>query len=145
MAAGSATPIYRQIVEQVALRVADGTLKEGAALPSVRRLAERLTVNPNTVSRAYGELVQNGTLESRAGRGVFVGRPRPVFSQTELNRRLDAAADALVAAAATAGVPADALGDAVRAAVERRLKAEGIGGHSKSDVRSAKSGRKRKG
>ena len=105
---GSATPIYRQIVQQVSVAVVNGSVLPGAAVPSVRALAERLVVNPNTVAKAYRELTRDGTLVSQPGRGVFVGAPRQVFSPDEQRRRLDAAADALVHAAVGLGASPDA-------------------------------------
>ena len=68
---GSATPIYKQITDQVRLAVATGKLAVGDQLSSVRALAEELVVNPNTVARAYTDLAREGLIESRAGRGVF--------------------------------------------------------------------------
>jgi GntR family transcriptional regulator len=56
---GSGTPIYRQIMDQVKLGVATGTLAAGDALPSVRNLAEQNLVNANTVVKAYAELVRD--------------------------------------------------------------------------------------
>ena len=130
---GSATPIYRQIVQQVSLAVANGSLAAGTGLPSVRALAERLTVNPNTVAKAYAELTRDGTVVSQPGRGVFVGAARKVFADDEVRRRLDTAADALVHAAVGLG----ASPDDVRAAVQRRLKEHGLndGPGAKTPVR----------
>ena len=72
-----------------------GQLKIGEQLPAVRVLAEILVVNPNTVARSYQELIRDGALESRAGRGVFVAERREVFSQEERERRLTHAASQL--------------------------------------------------
>ncbi|MGC1479525.1 MAG: hypothetical protein WA771_03400, partial [Chthoniobacterales bacterium] len=52
-------------------------------------------INPNTVARAYQELVRSGVLESRSGRGVFVAERRQVFSDAEQRRRLQHAAEQL--------------------------------------------------
>jgi GntR family transcriptional regulator len=65
---GSDTPIYKQITDQARLAVTRGRLAVGDQLPSVRALAEELVVNPNTVARAYADLMREGLLESRAGR-----------------------------------------------------------------------------
>jgi GntR family transcriptional regulator len=111
------TPIFQQIVDQVALAARRGDLVPGAALPSVRALAEQLVINPNTVARAYGELVRAGVLESQRGRGVFVAQRRELFADSEQQRRLAAAVDRLVTEAAMLGLsPAQ-----VRDAVERGL------------------------
>src|SRR5882762_7559758 len=93
---GSATPIYRQIAEQVRMAVATGKLRIGDQLPSVRALAEELVLNPNTVARAYGDLARDGLIESRAGRGVFIIRKRKVFTREEGRHRLEPLLDALI-------------------------------------------------
>jgi GntR family transcriptional regulator len=61
----------------------------------VRLLAETQVINPNTVARAYQDLIRDGVLESRAGRGVFVAERRQVFSAAERKRRLGQAAENL--------------------------------------------------
>jgi GntR family transcriptional regulator len=90
---GSGTPIYRQIVEQVRLAVATGTIRAGHAMPSVRSLAEQLLLNANTVAKAYGELVRDGVLESQQSLGFFVAEKRQIFSKAERLRRLRHAVD----------------------------------------------------
>ena len=85
-------PIFRQIVQQVHRAVSTGQLKVGDQLPAVRVLAEILVINPNTVARSYQELIRDGVLESRTGRGVFIAERREVFSQEERERRLHHAA-----------------------------------------------------
>ena len=84
---GSDLPLYRQIYQQVRRAVTAGTLAEGHQLPSVRALAERLVINPNTVARAYNELVRDGVVETQQGRGIFVGKARQVLSDKERERR----------------------------------------------------------
>src|SRR5271156_4393940 len=82
-------PIYRQIIQHIRRAVMQGQLALGEQLPAVRALAETLVVNPNTVARAYQELIRDGVLESRSGVGVFVAdKVRQVFSQAERERRL---------------------------------------------------------
>ncbi len=93
---GSNTPIYQQITAQVRLAVTSGKLGVGDQLPSVRALAEDLVVNPNTVARAYSELIREGLIESRAGRGVFITTKRKVFSRSEGWRRLEPLLHALI-------------------------------------------------
>lgn len=67
-----ATPIYRQVVEQVQRLIAGGQLRAGEELPSVRAVAERHAVNPMTVSKAYSLLEAQGLLERRRGVGMAV-------------------------------------------------------------------------
>lgn len=114
---GSSTPIYRQIVDHVRHAAAVGGRQAGEALPSVRVLAEQLVVNPNTVAKAYGELVRDGVIESRQGRGYFFADRRQVYSDAERNRRLEAALEALLSEALVLNfTPAQ-----IRAAVDRAL------------------------
>ena len=68
----SATPIYRQMVDQVAHAVASGTLAAGDELPSVRAVAQQYVVNPMTVSKAYSLLELQGLLERRRGVGMII-------------------------------------------------------------------------
>ena len=93
---GSTVSIYRQIVEQVCAAALAGRLREDEPLPSVRGLAEQLVINPNTVSRAYGELVREGVIEARPGRGMFVSRRRQIYSAPERARRMEQAVTSLV-------------------------------------------------
>jgi GntR family transcriptional regulator len=93
---GSDMPIYKQITGQVRLAVTTGRLAVGEQLPSVRALAEDIVVNPNTVARAYGDLMREGLLESRAGRGVFITHKRKIYSRAEGWRRLKPLLNALI-------------------------------------------------
>ncbi len=70
-------PIYEQIVAQVVYAVAEGTLAAGELIPSVRELAEKLLVNPNTVARAYQELERQGFVAARRGLGMEVAATAP--------------------------------------------------------------------
>jgi GntR family transcriptional regulator len=93
---GSATPIFKQIVDQVRVAVATGKLKAGEQLPSVRALAERLVVNPNTIAKAYAELSREGIIDGQHGRGVFVAPPRQMYTKAERLRRIAPLVEALV-------------------------------------------------
>ena len=68
----SGIPLYLQLVEQVKHAVETGALREGDQLPTIRKLAEDLVMNPNTVVRAYRELEHEGILEVRHGSGAFI-------------------------------------------------------------------------
>jgi GntR family transcriptional regulator len=68
----SLVPIYEQIIAQVTFGVASGALEAGTLIPSVRELARRLIVNPNTVAKAFQELERRGVLTARRGRGMEV-------------------------------------------------------------------------
>lgn len=68
----SGTPLYVQLVEHLKHSIEVGAIKAGEQLPSVRRLAEELLINPNTVVRAYRDLESEGILVLKHGSGVFV-------------------------------------------------------------------------
>jgi GntR family transcriptional regulator len=68
----SGEPIYLQIADQFERRIADGELKPGDQLPTVRELASELEVNFNTVARAYRILDDNGAISTQQGRGTYV-------------------------------------------------------------------------
>lgn len=89
-------PLYQQLVDQVRLAVARGTLKTGDQLPSVRALSRDLVINPNTVARAYALLEQEGFLVTRQGKGVYIGEPRMELTQAARERRLTESVDRLL-------------------------------------------------
>ena len=68
----SGIPLYLQLIEQVKRAVALGTLDSGEQLPTVKALALDLTINPNTVARAYRDLEREGVIETSPGRGSFI-------------------------------------------------------------------------
>src|SRR6516162_8450252 len=68
----SGVPIYKQIQDQIRYGVASGLLTPGEQLPTVRALAVELSVNPNTVIKAYSELEREGLLNTEQGSGTFV-------------------------------------------------------------------------
>lgn len=65
-------PIYEQIREKFIELIINNALREGDKLPSVRELASMLTVNPNTISKAYNKLEDEGMIETLKGKGTFV-------------------------------------------------------------------------
>ena len=87
----AATPIWKQIEDEVRRRVASGQLRAGAAIPSVRELSKSLRVNPATVSKAYQRLTEAGLLEVRRGEGTFVALTEEKLG-AERKRLLDEAA-----------------------------------------------------
>ncbi len=84
----SGVPLYLQIQSQVKQAVSAGALKPGDALPSVRKLAADLRINPNTVARAYLDLDRDGVLRSVPGGGTFVADGQPGLLKAERLRRL---------------------------------------------------------
>ncbi|HEX3569820.1 MAG TPA: GntR family transcriptional regulator [Acidobacteriaceae bacterium] len=68
----SGVPIYLQLMDRVKHAVETGALRAGDQLPTIRKLAEDLVMNPNTVIRAYRELEHEGIVELRHGSGAFI-------------------------------------------------------------------------
>ena len=69
-------PIYAQITDEVRQQISAGVLVQGDKLPSVRELAVELSINPNTIQRAYRQLEMEGWIATVPGKGCFVcGRP----------------------------------------------------------------------
>lgn len=65
-------PIYRQLRDRVVAMILEGALKDGDALPSVRNVAAEYRLNPLTVLKGYQELVDEGLVEKKRGRGMFI-------------------------------------------------------------------------
>ena len=84
----SAVPIYRQIVDQIGYQIANGTLRAGDRLPSVRELARRLPVNQNTVLKAYVLLEEDGLISRKQGDGTFVADAPPVTKKADRLRQI---------------------------------------------------------
>jgi GntR family transcriptional regulator len=68
----SGVPVYLQLIEQVKHGIDVGALRPGDQLPTIRRVAEDLVINPNTVAKAYRDLEREGVIELRQGAGAFV-------------------------------------------------------------------------
>ncbi len=99
----SGVPFYRQIIEQVKFGIAHGRLEPGEQLPTVRGLAVDLSLNPNTVIRAYRELEIEKILETHQGSGTFVGTRQPRIDKLERQRMLDQILTDLLARASSYG------------------------------------------
>src|SRR6478752_1285470 len=78
--AGSGVPIYRQLVQQVRRDVMLGRLRPGDQLPSVKEVVDALSVNPNTVVKAFSELEHQGMVVRRQGVGTFVAAAPPLLA-----------------------------------------------------------------
>ena len=83
----SGTPLYLQLIEHLKHSIATGAITAGEQLPSVRKMAEDLLINPNTVVRAYRDLETEGIVELRHGSGVFVSES--VSARTELMKKAE--------------------------------------------------------
>ena len=99
----SGVPAYRQIIDQVLVGIAAGALKGGDQLPTVRQAAVDLSINPNTVMRAYRELEIRGILTTQQGTGTFITPTEVKPDEAERQRRLSVLAGEFAARAATEG------------------------------------------
>ena len=82
-------PIYRQLRDLVVAMILDGVLAEGDSLPSVRQVAAEYRINPLTVLKSYQQLVEEGLVEKKRGRGMFVNTgARELLLQAERQRFL---------------------------------------------------------
>ena len=76
-------PIYEQVIERFQMLILNGALEPDTQLPSVRSLAVDLSINPNTIQRAYGELERRGLIYSIKGRGNFVSSQKEVVKEQQ--------------------------------------------------------------
>ena len=111
----SGTPLYLQLVAQLKHAIATGAIRAGEQLPSVRRMAEDLLINPNTVVRAYRDLEAEGIVVLKHGSGVFVRES--VVARTDLMRK----AEPIVRAAVTRLEALDLDADDIRRLLENEL------------------------
>ncbi len=107
-------PIYRQIIEQVKFAASRGELETGDRLPTVRKLAVDLSINPNTVGRAYRELELEGVLETQQGSGTFVSRKKPEVDRLQKQRMIDQIITEMLARAWTYGFTLSEVMEALR-------------------------------
>jgi GntR family transcriptional regulator len=99
----SGVPVYRQIIDQVHAARASGAISPGARLPTVRQMAVDLSVNPNTVVRAYRELELTGVITTHQGTGTFLTEVKIERSDAERERKLDQLVGEFVARAGREG------------------------------------------
>jgi DNA-binding transcriptional regulator YhcF (GntR family) len=110
----SGVPFYRQIIEQAKFAIARGDLEPGHRLPTVRQLAVDLSINPNTVIRAYRELEIEGVLNTQQGSGTFVSDKRPEVDPLERQRMLDQILTDMLARASDYGLSLDEVLEGLR-------------------------------
>src|SRR5262249_43233001 len=108
-----------QIVEQIKRNVALGRLKPEEGLPSVRQLALELTINPNTVARAYLELEHQGVIYKRQGQGTFVSAQAVEVSRRERRKIVSALFEKAVIEAANSGMTAPDIEDICQQLIRR--------------------------
>ncbi|MBI3667576.1 MAG: GntR family transcriptional regulator [Acidobacteria bacterium] len=110
----SGVPVYRQIIDQVLLAIASGTLGGGDQLPTVRQVAVDLSINPNTVVRAYRELEIRGILTTQQGTGTFITPQNVKRDVVERERQLAQLVGEFVARAGAVGFTLRELLDRLR-------------------------------
>jgi len=103
-------PIYRQLRDRVVEMILEGVLADGDALPSVRNVAAEYRLNPLTVLKGYQELVDEGLVEKKRGRGMFVNEgARKQLLKDERQKFLDKEWPDVVATIGRLGLDADTL------------------------------------
>jgi GntR family transcriptional regulator len=115
----SHVPIYLQIADAVRAAVAAGVYRPGEVLPSLRAMAIKLHVNPNTVQRAYDELEREGMIYSQRGRGLFVAEKGAATAKSAAGDGVRRALDEAIRAGQVAGMTAAQVREIFDAAVQR--------------------------
>jgi GntR family transcriptional regulator len=95
----SGVPIYLQLIEQIKHGIETGALQPGDQLPGIRKLAETVVMNPNTVAKAFRELEHEGYIEVRHGAGAFISTK---VNSREVHNRMDTVRPLIEKAVATA-------------------------------------------
>ncbi len=120
---GTGVPLYRQIIDQVLLAVADGRLRPSMQLPTVRQLAVDLSINLNTVARAYREMEIRGIVQTQQGTGTFVAPPRAEARKpSDRKKTLEQLVDRYVTIALSKGFGIEELIDAMSRRVDKKEK-----------------------
>ena len=82
----SGVPMYLQLIEQVRHAIESGALRPGDQLPGIRKVAEDMVMNPNTVAKAYREMEHAGLIVLRHGAGAFVAEHHPAVQARAVQR-----------------------------------------------------------
>lgn len=118
----SPIPIFEQIVSQVIFNIASGGLAVGDLIPSVRELAVRLNVHPNTVAKAFQELERLGVVTARRGRGMEVMPDAPKICQSQRRERVGKRIRAALREAMSSGLSAEEIRRLVEDEINRGNK-----------------------
>jgi GntR family transcriptional regulator len=116
----SGVPVYLQLIEQVKHAIETGAIRAGEQLPSVRKIAEDLLINPNTVARAYRDLEHEGIVELKHGSGAYIRES--IVPRARLMQK----AKAVVEAAVDQLTSLDLVEDEIRRLVENELASRRI-------------------
>ncbi|MEE0685987.1 MAG: GntR family transcriptional regulator [Lachnospiraceae bacterium] len=102
----SRVPVYEQIINQLEHFILTGILEADTQIPSVRNLSVSLSINPNTIQKAYAELDRNGIIYSVPGRGCFITKEAKGILSSQKQEKL-ATLKELVSELKLAGLPFD--------------------------------------
>src|SRR5215831_4887065 len=80
----SGVPIYLQLMGQIKHAIETGAMRAGEQLPGIRKLAEELVINPNTIAKVYRELEHEGVIELRQGAGAFVAERKEAVVRPQI-------------------------------------------------------------
>jgi GntR family transcriptional regulator len=122
---GSAVPVYEQLKRQIRLGIVSGRYRQGYRMPSIRDLAAKLKVNPNTIAKVYCQLEADAFLVSKAGSGFFVEHSTEKLKQIR-DELLCELAEEFIASAVELG----ASPEVIKNTVQKRL--EGNTNHDKA-------------
>ncbi|MGD0692981.1 MAG: GntR family transcriptional regulator [Acidimicrobiales bacterium] len=120
----SGVPAYRQLYDQVRQAVSLGHLKPGDQLPPVREVVRQITINPNTVHRAYRDLETAGIVEAHPGRGTFVVEVPEPSTTPERQAELQTDLFAWIESARAAGMNDDAIAALVSLSIRMKSVAK---------------------
>ncbi|MCK9482577.1 MAG: GntR family transcriptional regulator [Bacteroidia bacterium] len=110
----SGVPYYKQIIFQVQMAIADGRLGKGAQLPTVRSLAVELSINPNTVARAYSEMEIRDIVVTQQGSGTFISDKKISIDAVERERILSEITRSYITKATSYGFSIEEILDHIR-------------------------------
>ena len=122
----SGVPFYRQIVNQVVYGVANGILKPGERLPTVRQLAVDLRVNLNTIVKAYSELEIRGVVNTQQGTGTFIAENQENIDPGEQEKGLERLCAHFLDEVATLGVKTEKVFPILKKIERERKSSKGI-------------------
>lgn len=111
-------PFYRQIIMQVEMAIADGRLRTGTQLPTVRALAVDLQINPNTVARAYNELEIRGIVNTQQGTGTFISEKKIELTKEERDEILTGLVRSFLATVSSYGFTIEEIRDYLSTKIE---------------------------
>lgn len=136
----SDVPLWVQLRQRLVYLINSGYFKPGDQLPTVRGLASDISINYNTVNKAYLSLVSDGYLESTRGRGVFV-RDLDAEMDEEYSKEIERIMDDCVMACRDLGLSLDDVGTCMARKIQQIKKAEGLAGANEGSAASGEVGR----